>query len=188
MSFAEAALLEPLSVVLQGMHTARLELGRPALVCGAGPIGLITLAAARASGAHPIVITDLEPKRLAFAKELMPQCITYEVQRGPSAEQQAKEIRKLFGAESDEYSAPWTVLECTGVESSVCIGAFAVRRGGAVVVIGVGKPVMNNLPFMHISLGEVSLTLELPATTAAPYSMTLSSTTFFATLLSGWVC
>jgi len=31
-----------------------------------------------------------------------------------------------------------------------------VRRGGVVCVIGVGKSVMNNLPFMHISLAEVS--------------------------------
>ncbi|KAH8899980.1 putative alcohol dehydrogenase [Thozetella sp. PMI_491] len=156
-SFAEAALLEPLSVVLHGVRTGGLSLGRPALICGAGPIGLIALAVARASGAHPIVITDLEPKRLAFAKEFVPSCITYQVDRNLDAEQNAAEIRKLYGAEKDEYKAPPTVLECTGVESSVIISTFAVRRGGVVCVIGVGKSVMNNLPFMHISLAEIDL-------------------------------
>lgn len=153
MSWGEAALLEPLSVVLHGVRTAGLGLGRPALICGAGPIGLIALAAARASGAHPIVITDLEPKRLAFAKKFEPHCLTYQVDTNLDAEGNAKEIRKLFGI--DEYSAPASVLECTGVESSVITAALTVRRGGVVCVIGVGRSVMNNLPFMHISLAEV---------------------------------
>ncbi|KAH7034578.1 chaperonin 10-like protein [Microdochium trichocladiopsis] len=156
-SWAEAALLEPLSVVLHGVKTCGLSLGRPALVCGAGPIGLIALAAARASGAHPIVVTDLEPKRLAFAKEFVPMCIPYQVNRNLDAEGNAKEIRKLFDAESFEYNAPPSVLECTGVESSVVTAAYAVRRGGVVCVIGVGKSIMNNLPFMHISLAEIDL-------------------------------
>ena len=153
-TFAEGALLEPLSVVLQGLRIAQLSLGRGAVICGAGPIGLIALAAARASGAHPLVITDVEAGRLAFAKEFVPSCLTYKVDTTLSAEENGKQIRALFGA--DEYSAPPTVLECTGVESSVCTAAFTVRRGGVVVVIGVGRPVMNNLPFMHISLAEVS--------------------------------
>jgi L-iditol 2-dehydrogenase len=154
LTFAEGALLEPLSVVLHGIERARLSLGRSALICGAGPIGLIALAAARASGAHPLVITDLEPHRLEFAKDFVPSCITYQVDRSLSAEENAQTIRKLYG-ESD-YSAPHTVLECTGVESSVCTAAFTVRRGGTIMVIGVGRPTMNNLPFMHMSLAEVS--------------------------------
>ncbi|RAH56060.1 alcohol dehydrogenase [Aspergillus piperis CBS 112811] len=154
-SYLEGALLEPLSVVMRGIQVARLHLGRGVVVCGAGPIGLIALAAARASGAHPIVITDIEPKRLAFAKEFAPWCNTYQVNPALDAEGNAKAIRAIFGP--DEYNAPETVLECTGVENSVCTAAFTARRGGTVVVIGVGKAVMNNLPFMHISLAEIDL-------------------------------
>lgn len=138
---------------MHGINSSRLGLGRAALICGAGPIGLIALTAARASGAHPLVITDLEPRRLAFAKEFVPSCTTYQVDRSLDAEGNARAIRKLFG--QDEYSAPQTVLECTGVESSICTAAFTVRRGGTVMVIGVGRSVMNNLPFMHMSLAEV---------------------------------
>ncbi|PQE05155.1 Sorbitol dehydrogenase protein [Rutstroemia sp. NJR-2017a BVV2] len=154
-SFAEGALIEPLSVVMHAIERTRLTLGTGSLICGAGPIGLIALAAARASGAHPLVITDLEPQRLEFAKKFVPGCSTYLVDRSLDAEGNAKAIRKLFG--DTEYSAPRTVLECTGVESSVCTAAFAVRRGGTVMVIGVGKEVMNNLPFMHMSLAEIKL-------------------------------
>ncbi|RHZ60778.1 hypothetical protein CDV55_105417 [Aspergillus turcosus] len=154
-SYAEGALLEPLSVVMRGIQVARLNLGRGVVVCGAGPIGLIALAAARASGAHPIVITDVEPTRLAFAKEFVPSCMTYQVDPGKDAQGNAQAIRALFG--ESEYVAPETVLECTGVESSVCTAAYTARRGGVVVVIGVGKAIMNNLPFMHISLAEIDL-------------------------------
>jgi L-iditol 2-dehydrogenase len=153
MTFAQGALLEPLSVVMHGISRTRLSLGRGALVCGAGPIGLIAIAAARASGAHPIVITDLEPKRLSFAKAFVPSCQTYLVDRSLDAQGNASRIRLLFG--ESEYEAPETVLECTGVESSVITAAYTVRRGGDLMVIGVGKDIMNNLPFMHISLAEV---------------------------------
>jgi L-iditol 2-dehydrogenase len=155
-TYSEGALLEPLSVVMHGINSAELSLGRGAVICGAGPIGLIALAAARASGAHPLLITDLEAKRLEFAKTLVPQCQTYMVNRNLDAENNAENIRKLFDYEAvGEYGAPEVVLECTGVESSVITACFTARRGGTVMVIGVGREIMNNLPFMHLSLAEV---------------------------------
>lgn len=160
-SFTEGALLEPLSVVLEALRVASLTLGRGAVICGAGPIGLTALLASRASGAHPLVITDVEPKRLEFAKQLVPSCLTYQIDISADARGNARGIRELFGArggegeDGEEYLAPPSVIECTGVESSVCTAAFTVRRGGKVVVVGVGKNTLNNLPFMHLSLGEV---------------------------------
>ncbi|KAF7545600.1 hypothetical protein G7Z17_g9050 [Cylindrodendrum hubeiense] len=154
-SFAEGALLEPLSVALHGINSARITIGTPVVVCGAGPIGLLALAGARASGAHPIVITDVEPKRLAFAKEMVPSVRTYHVDITKSNEENGQAVRKLFG--ETEYVQPRVALECTGIESSVCSAAFMVRRGGLLMVIGVGKSVMNNLPFMHLSLAEIDL-------------------------------
>lgn len=165
LSFTEGALLEPLSVVLEALRVASLSLGRGVVICGAGPIGLTALLASRASGAHPVVITDVEPKRLEFAKQLVPSCLTYQVDTSTDARGNARGIRKLFGArggegeDGDEYLAPPSVIECTGVESSVCTAAFTVRRGGRIVVVGVGKNTLNNLPFMHLSLSEVSITI-----------------------------
>ena len=138
---------------MHGIKSAGLSLGRGAVICGAGPIGLIALAAARASGAHPLVITDLEPGRLAFAKAFVPSVLTYQVSKDLDAQGNAQRIRRLFG--EIEYAAPEVVLECTGVESSVVTACYAARRGGTVMVIGVGRDVMNNLPFMHLSLAEV---------------------------------
>lgn len=141
---------------MHGIKSAGLSLGKGAVICGAGPIGLLALAAARASGAHPLVITDLEPKRLEFAKKFVPSVQMYLVDRDLDAEANAKKIRALFDfANVGESGAPETVLECTGVESSVVTACYTARRGGTVMVIGVGREIMNNLPFMHLSLAEV---------------------------------
>ncbi|KAL5116303.1 hypothetical protein ACEQ8H_005761 [Pleosporales sp. CAS-2024a] len=158
LTYAEGALLEPLSVVMHGIKSAGLSLGRGAVICGAGPIGLIALAAARASGAHPLVITDLEPHRLEFANKFVPTAMTYQVDPTLDAQGNAQKIRALFDLDQvGEYGAPETVLECTGVESSVVTAAYTARRGGCVMVIGVGREIMNNIPFMHLSLAEINL-------------------------------
>lgn len=49
------------------------------------------------------------------------------------------------------------MLECIGVESSVCIVVFVVCRGGVLMVVGVGKFVMYNLFFMYFFFVEVCL-------------------------------
>ncbi len=69
LTYSEGALLEPLSVILHGIKGANVRLGQPSLICGAGPIGLVALAAARASGAYPLVITDIDAGRLKFASK-----------------------------------------------------------------------------------------------------------------------
>ncbi|KAK5010467.1 hypothetical protein LTR39_004709, partial [Cryomyces antarcticus] len=68
LTFTDGALLEPLGVVLHAFHRSPPWIGDPVLICGAGPIGLIALAVARATCAYPIVITDVDEKRLEFAK------------------------------------------------------------------------------------------------------------------------
>jgi L-iditol 2-dehydrogenase len=75
-------------------------------------------------------------------------------------ESNATAIRALFGP--TEYEAPATILECIRVESSVVTAAHVVRTGGDLMVIGVGKDIMNNLPFMKISLSEVKACCHTP--------------------------
>lgn len=151
MSFENGALLEPLSVALAGIERSGVRLGDPVLVCGAGPIGLITAQCCAAAGAEPIVITDIDEGRLKFAKELIPRARTYKVERGVTPEQAAAHITKLSGD-----IQPLVALECTGVESSVANAIWAVRFGGKVFVIGVGKPEMS-IPFMRLSTQEIDL-------------------------------
>ena len=144
-------MLEPLSVALAAMERSGVKLGDPVLVCGAGPIGLITLLCCRAAGAEPIVVTDIDEGRLKFAKELVPSARTYKVERGVGPEQVAQDVIKAAGG-----IKPAVALECTGVESSVNSAIWSVKFGGKVFVIGVGKNEMT-MPFMRLSTQEIDL-------------------------------
>ncbi|KAI0321290.1 GroES-like protein [Amylostereum chailletii] len=155
MSYEDGALLEPLSVALAAVERANVRLGQAALICGAGPIGLVTLLCAQAAGAEPIVITDIDAGRLAFAQELVkgrPGTLrTLLVERGKTSEELAQAVVGALGG-----LEPDVALECTGVESSIAAAIHAVRFGGTVFVVGVGKNEMT-FPFMRLSTREVDL-------------------------------
>jgi L-iditol 2-dehydrogenase len=155
MSYAEGALVEPVSVAYHGVRRADLQLGKGVAVAGAGPIGLVTLLLAKASGCTPIVITDLSEERLSFAKTIVPDVITYKIDTTKSSRENGLAIKDMFG--SSEYEAPPRVLECTGVESSINAMAYVVRRSGLLLVIGVGRDYISNFPFMHLSLAEIDV-------------------------------
>ncbi|KAI0255279.1 sorbitol dehydrogenase [Lactifluus subvellereus] len=152
LSFEDGALLEPLSVALAAIDRANLRLGDAALICGAGPIGLTALLCARAAGAHPLVITDLDPGRLAFAESLAPERVrALRVAPDEAPEEIARRVVEAMGG-----TEPDVALECTGAEASIGAAIHAVRFGGTVFVVGVGRNEMQ-FPFMRLSTREVDL-------------------------------
>jgi L-iditol 2-dehydrogenase len=135
LTFEDGALLEPLSVALAAVERANLRLGDAALICGAGPIGLSTLLCARAAGAYPLVITDLDAARLAFAESLAPGRVrTLRVMPEEAPKDLAARVVEAMGG-----TEPDVALECTGAEASIGAAIEAVRFGGTVFVVGVGK-------------------------------------------------
>lgn len=150
-TWEDGSMLEPLSVVLAGMDRANVRLGDPVLVCGAGPIGLVTLLCCKAAGATPLVVTDIDEGRLAFAQSLVPGIQTHKVDFAHTpTDFRAAILAKMNGVE------PAIAMECTGVESSISGAIHAVKFGGKVFVIGVGKNEMK-IPFMRLSTREVDL-------------------------------
>lgn len=151
MTWEEGALLEPLAVALNGMQRANVKLGDAVTVCGAGPIGLMTLMCVEAAGAEPLIITDIDQGRLDFAKTIVPRSKTKLVKPGETKEQFAEEVVGLgYGEE------PAVVMECTGIESSIAGAIQAAKFGGKVFVIGVGRDEIN-FPFMRASVREIDV-------------------------------
>ncbi|MCA9173099.1 MAG: L-threonine 3-dehydrogenase [Planctomycetales bacterium] len=64
-----AAIFDPFG---NAVHTALSfpVLGEDVLVTGAGPIGMMAVAVARHAGARYVVVTDVNPRRLALAKQM----------------------------------------------------------------------------------------------------------------------
>ncbi|MBT2570103.1 2,3-butanediol dehydrogenase [Planococcus sp. ISL-110] len=70
LSLQEGALVEPTAVAVQAIKEGGLQFGDTTAIFGAGPIGLVTVIAAKAAGASKIIVLDLSETRLEKAKEL----------------------------------------------------------------------------------------------------------------------
>jgi len=66
----EAALIEPSSVACHSIRRSRLEIGERVVVIGAGPIGLLITALARAAGASRIAVVEPADHRRALARAM----------------------------------------------------------------------------------------------------------------------
>uniref|UniRef100_A0A673MR35 Sorbitol dehydrogenase n=1 Tax=Sinocyclocheilus rhinocerous TaxID=307959 RepID=A0A673MR35_9TELE len=74
-TYEEGALIEPLSVGIHACKRAGVTLGCSVFVCGAGPIGLVSLLAAKAMGASQVIISGFCPLPVLVEEMLgcMPQ-------------------------------------------------------------------------------------------------------------------
>jgi len=123
--FEQAVFIEPLSCVVFGLQRARPRLGDRVLIFGAGPIGLLLMQAARRDGAAEVVVTDLQPERLALAAEL-----------GADATVLADDD----AAHALSRRAPHgydLVIDATGVPHVAAGTLEYVTRGGKVLLFGV---------------------------------------------------
>ena len=89
------------------------------LICRAGPIGLITLLCAAAAGCEPLTITDLDERRLDWAKKLVPRVHTIKVSKDDTPKDIAEKIKESGGSEGIACA-----IEYTGVESSVSTAIY----------------------------------------------------------------
>ena len=126
-SFAEAAMVEPLAVGVHAATKAQIKPGDVALVSGAGPIGLVTALAALAGGCARVYVTDMDDSKLASAASLSPAITALNVTSDPLARMMAE-------------TADWgveVVFECSGAMRAAS-GAFdALAPGGRVVFVGI---------------------------------------------------
>ncbi|KAL3993042.1 aminoacyl tRNA synthase complex-interacting multifunctional protein 1 [Sarotherodon galilaeus] len=148
-TFEEGALIEPLSVGIHACRRAGVTLGSTVFVCGAGPIGLVCLLAAKAMGASQVVISDLSEERLLMAKELGADFLLT-VTRGDGAQQLAKSVEEMLGTQ------PHITIECTGVESCIQTAIYATRSGGVVVLVGLGSE-LATVPLINAAVREVDI-------------------------------
>jgi L-iditol 2-dehydrogenase len=117
-----AALLEPLSVGIWACMKARVTAGSRVLITGAGPIGLVSLQAALAFGATEVVVSDVNPVRLAVAKEL-----------GATTVIDARET-----SVTDLHRRPEVLLECSGYPPAIGEAIRALDSAGRAVLVGMG--------------------------------------------------
>ncbi|MEV0242431.1 L-idonate 5-dehydrogenase [Streptomyces sp. NPDC050674] len=119
-----AALAEPLSVALHAVRRAGDVRGRHLLVTGAGPIGCLVVAAAKAAGAARVTVTDLLPTALAYASAAGADTL----------------VRADDPADPGWPTEVDTAVEASGVAAGLDTCLRLVRRGGVVVQLGMLPP------------------------------------------------
>jgi threonine 3-dehydrogenase len=99
--------------------------GRSVAVLGCGPVGLFTIAIARASGAAVVLAADTKPFRLELA-ERVGATATVDVRQTPDAAQWFRSHHEGRGFD--------VVFEMSGAERAI-VDAFRIARNGARVVL-----------------------------------------------------
>jgi L-iditol 2-dehydrogenase len=133
MSFDEATLAEPLAIALHSLRLASIHSGETVAVIGAGPIGLLTIAALRAARAARI--WAVEP--LAHRRELA-RGIGADVAMGPT--EAAEEILRDTGQRGVDCA-----IDCAAGEHTTDQAIRLTRNAGRIVLTGI-----HSTPFVQM--------------------------------------
>ncbi len=126
-SFAEGAMIEPLSVGIHATRQGGVGLGSRVLITGAGPIGLVTLLACKAAGAGVIAVVEGKQNRADMAYKLG----ATQVISTFDSDKIVAETKRL----SDNYGFD-TAIECSGAGPAAQTAVRALKRGGTLVFVG----------------------------------------------------
>ena len=140
----EAAIAEPLAVVLHAAKRAGDLMGKRVLVTGCGPIGLLAVMVARAAGAVEIAATDLSDFTLGKAKALGADHVMNVGTGG--------DVYAPFLADKGHFDV---LFECTGVAAALSGAIPALRPGAVVMQLGLGGDM--TLPLQAMTAKEIEL-------------------------------
>jgi len=125
MSLSHATLIEPLAVAMHSLRLASFQLGETVAVIGAGPIGLLTIAALKAAGAARIWAVEPLAHRRALARNL-----GADVALEPA--EAAREILRQTGQRGVDCA-----MDCAAKEHTFNQAVQVVRNAGRVALTGI---------------------------------------------------
>ncbi len=145
MEYALAAMAEPLSISLHGIHRLKLKKGENIAIIGAGTIGLLAALIAEYIGAIPILI-DLVASRLDTAKALGIKHVI-----NPINEDAVEIVKEITNGTMAQC-----VLEASGANSAVLSSLDLVSFAGRIALTGWTK-VDTPLPTYMITKKEIDI-------------------------------
>lgn len=128
---------EPLSVGIHACRRANVGPETNVLIMGSGPIGLVTMLAARAFGAPRIVLADIDEQRLAFAKNLGADDI---IRVSTNIQDRDEEVAKIQEAMNSGVDVSF---DCAGFNKTMSTALNATRAGGKVCLVGLAQTEMT---------------------------------------------
>ncbi len=124
--------------------------GNTVVITGAGPIGLMAISIARATGAAAVVVTEINPYRLDMARRLGADLVL-----NPLEGDAVAEVRKFLGGGAD------VVLEMAGSPAAVSQALKMARPGGRVSLLGIPSEdvrldVANDIVFKGLTVKGIA--------------------------------
>jgi (R,R)-butanediol dehydrogenase / meso-butanediol dehydrogenase / diacetyl reductase len=144
-SLEAGALTEPLGVAIHALNRGGLRAGETVFLAGGGPIGLLTLLAARHKEAGRIIVSEPAASRREIALRLGAD---HAVDPAQVASVQVRQLTDGVGCD--------LAVECVGIAATMDDCLASTRRGGRVVVAGAfEQPYSVNL--LNLLLQEHSI-------------------------------
>ncbi|TDB45227.1 NAD(P)-dependent alcohol dehydrogenase [Photorhabdus luminescens] len=144
-SFAEGAMVEPLSIGMQAATKAEIKLGDIALVIGAGTIGIVTALAALAGGCSDVIICDLFDEKLEIAKQ-------YPGLHPVNSKVLAEKVNALTDGNGVNI-----LFECSGAKPVIATISEHIAPGGIAVLVGMP---IDPAPFDIVSAQAKEITFK----------------------------
>lgn len=142
LTIGEAAMAEPLSVVLHAARQAGDLFGKRVLITGCGPIGLLAVLVARQAGALEIVATDIADFTLSKAKQI--------------GADKAINVAQSDLSDFHEDKGHFDVLfECSGIQQALVAAVPALRPRATIMQLGLGGDM--TLPMQAMTAKELQL-------------------------------
>jgi 2-desacetyl-2-hydroxyethyl bacteriochlorophyllide A dehydrogenase len=143
-SFDEASLVTNLGCVLYGYENLGGYIaGQSVLVIGAGPLGLVSAAAAHALAADRVFLSDVLADRLSFGKKIGADRMIDASQEDPL---------KVILDETDGRGVDY-VVESSGTQAGLNLAVKALRRNGKVLMLAIAHHPLT-VDFKDLSLND----------------------------------
>jgi threonine dehydrogenase-like Zn-dependent dehydrogenase len=153
----DAALFEPLACVVGAVKRAPIQAGDNVAIIGAGPMGMLFALVYRALGAGRIILLDMAPYRLEFARELGMEAVNVAEEDAPGV------MRALTGLGAD------VVVDAVGNQLGQAVKL--ARRGGQIVLFGL-RP-HDNPPVNQYTITRYDLTVHGTFVGLHPFAQTI---------------
>jgi alcohol dehydrogenase (nicotinoprotein) len=122
-------------------NAIQMKPGESITIVGCGGLGLAAIQGAVASDAGQIIAVDVHEEKLTLAKKMG---ATHVVQNRHNPDEAVKEILALTGGIGTDYSAEYVGFDQS--PETVDIAFRAVRKGGTMLMVGVGAFTQRTLP------------------------------------------
>ncbi|KAH7098483.1 xylitol dehydrogenase [Auriculariales sp. MPI-PUGE-AT-0066] len=158
----EGAMMEPLSVGVHAVaNLGNFRANQTIAVFGAGPVGLLAMAVAKALGAKRVIGVDIVQARLDFAKSYAATDV-YLPGKKEDGEDQIAYSKRIAAEMADKLKFTERgidsidlVVDCSGAPTCIQMGIFIVKHGGTFIQVGMGFPEVV-LPVTTLLIKEVN--------------------------------